>query len=476
MTQEEFIEQLLALPDTAAQQQFLAEHAALVDDEVADALKGQADRYLRSDVQHSSQTAALLCSLPELTGNPCHRALGLLAEANARSIGGLGEYQRAVELYDEAAEIYRACGVEVEQARSQVGKVWSLASLGRYAEAFETGAWASQVLEQHARWLPLGTLTMNLAAIHSRQGEDARALTPVGPGARHLPETGAGRRAVSADGGLSTAPSSCAISGSSMPRSKRASTPLPMLERLEQSVEAARARQNLAVTYFVLGRYNEALALLDEVRGVLIADGRRRDVILLDVFTSDCLLQLRRFADVLDKCCLARGPIPRAGCAFRGRAGHLERGRSLRGPGAFRGGARFVGRGQVDVRGGTQPSLGGKRRPGTGCSAATARASGREPDVGPALRRAAWPATSCRSPRLRPVWSLPGLRPALDVMRLRAALWIAPWPSRVTGSCPHSSTAAIIFWAWRPRPRGIVSRRRATSPPPSRSSNVCVGI
>ena len=147
MTQEEFIEQLLALPDTAAQQRFLSEHAALVDDQVADALKGQADRYLRSDVQHALQTAALLCSLPELTGNPCHRALGLLAEANARSIGGLGEYQRAVELYDEAAEIYRGVRTaEVEQARSQVGKVWSLACLGRYDEAFETGAWASRVL------------------------------------------------------------------------------------------------------------------------------------------------------------------------------------------------------------------------------------------------------------------------------------------------------------------------------------------
>ena len=52
--------------------------------------------------------------LPELTGNPVTAPLGLLAEANVRSIGGLGEYQRAVDLYDEAAETIQACGNEAE--------------------------------------------------------------------------------------------------------------------------------------------------------------------------------------------------------------------------------------------------------------------------------------------------------------------------------------------------------------------------
>ncbi len=74
------------------------------------------------------------------------------------------------------------------------------------------------------------------------------------------------------------------------------------LNELGQQVEAARARQNLALTYFVLGRYNEALEHLDEVRDVFLADGRRRDAMLVELFISDCLLQLRRFNDVLEKC------------------------------------------------------------------------------------------------------------------------------------------------------------------------------
>ena len=68
-----------------------------------------------------------------------------------------------------------------------------------------------------------------------------------------------------------------------------------------QTVEAARPT-GLAVTYFVLGRYNEALVLFDQVRDIFLADGRQRDAILVELFVTDCLLQLRRFADVLEKC------------------------------------------------------------------------------------------------------------------------------------------------------------------------------
>jgi CHAT domain-containing protein len=301
MTHEGFMEQLLALPDTTAQRQFLAEHAALVDDEVADALKGQADRYLRSDVQHSLQTAALLCSLPELTGNPCHRALGLLAEANACSIGGLGEYQRAVELYDEAADIFEARGQPVEQARSQVGKVWSLASLGRYDEAFETGEWACQVLEKHGERRILAGLILNVGNVHSRLGDDAKSLAlweragelylGLGPEVQPLLALNELNRAI--------ALRNLGQFEASIQASKAAHD---VFAELGQRIEAARTQQNLGLTYFVLGRYNEALLLLDEARDVFCSDGRERDAILVDLFVSDCLLQLRRFTDVVDKC------------------------------------------------------------------------------------------------------------------------------------------------------------------------------
>lgn len=84
--------QLLALPDVEARERVLREHASLLDDQVAEALKAKADQSLRVDVQRSLETAGLLLHLAEVTGNPLHRALGLLAKANVHLIG-LGEYQ-----------------------------------------------------------------------------------------------------------------------------------------------------------------------------------------------------------------------------------------------------------------------------------------------------------------------------------------------------------------------------------------------
>ena len=118
MEPQSLVDQLIALPDAAAQRAFLAQHSSDLDGAFADALKAKADTFLRSDIQRSLHVAGLLCDFSEHTGNPSHRALGLLAEANVRTIG-LGEYQRAVELFDQAAGIYEARSNEVERARAR---------------------------------------------------------------------------------------------------------------------------------------------------------------------------------------------------------------------------------------------------------------------------------------------------------------------------------------------------------------------
>jgi len=176
MASQEQIEQLLKLPNIEAQKQFLQRHKSVLGDEFANALKKEADRLLRSNIQRALEMTELLHDMSDLTGNPLFRALGLLTEANVRSIGGLGEYHQAVELYDQAAEIYEAHELSVEQAKSQVGKVFSLAMLGCYQEALEAGRWAGDILEAHEQWHSLAGLTMNMAIAHGRQRDDAQAL------------------------------------------------------------------------------------------------------------------------------------------------------------------------------------------------------------------------------------------------------------------------------------------------------------
>src|SRR3972149_191279 len=300
MDAQRFVEELLKIADPALQQQFLTEHASSLDDPVAYALKAQADQFLRADIKRSLQVVDLLYHMAELTGNPGHRALGLLAEANARSIG-LGLYQRGIDLYDEAAEIYRAQGQVVDQAKSQVGKIGSLMNLGRYQEALDIGQWANTILETHAQSRPRATLIMNIGITYERLGDLTKALDM-------QEQAGTLYRQLEADGeaGLGSVELNRAILFRKLGRFEESieacEAARAILARLGQRVEAARAQQSLALTYFVLGRYNEALACLDQVRDVFAADGRQRDAMLAALLISGCLLQLRRFNDVLDKC------------------------------------------------------------------------------------------------------------------------------------------------------------------------------
>jgi len=308
MVSQDLIQQLLALPEPAAQRRFLKEHIHLLDDQSVNALKEQADQLLREDLHRALQAAELLLHLAELTANPLHRAQGLLAKAHARSFGGLGEYEQAVALLDEAAGIYRAHNRPVDEARAQIGRIWSLAQLGRYGEALETGQWASRILEENAEWLWLAKLTTNLGVIHRRLREDATALALYDQARDLYDRLGAEEEAERALARLEQNRSTVLRNLGRFEASIQASqNALEMLTHSGQHAGAARARQNLAVTYFILGRYNEALELLDQARSFFLADGRLRDAILVELFVSDCLLQLRRFTDVLDKCSQIRG-------------------------------------------------------------------------------------------------------------------------------------------------------------------------
>lgn len=311
MTTQEMIERLLAVGDPASQQALLQTYAAQWNGTAAAILKAEADRLLRADVGRSLEVARLMQDLGAWTGNPLDRALGLLAEANARSIG-LGEYQQAITLYDEAAAIYERADLPMEQARAQVGKVGALSFLGRYAEATDAGQWAGIVLEAHSQWQPLATLTMNLAIMHARMGEDAQALGLFDRAGELYATLGEAGRA----GWLWVQLNRAFVLrnlGQFEASMAACRTAQEELAAMGQTVAAARAQQNLALTHFILGQYNEALKGLDHVRDVFAADGRQRDAMLVDLFVSNCLLQLRRYHDVLETCRQVRSTFTELG-------------------------------------------------------------------------------------------------------------------------------------------------------------------
>lgn len=293
--------ELFSTDDPAEQKWILARALEGLDiSEAGRRLKEQADHYLRANLQRSLDTCALLYELAERSGDPIPRALGLLAEANARSIG-MGEYEAALDLYDEGAEIYQKMGREVEYGSAQNGKIGTLMFLGRYHEALEVGVWAAEVLRRTSNWLPLAKMTNNMAIIYYHLGDDKLALEMFEKCQRLYEKAGngGGPEWLRTELNRSIVMRNLGEFEASIQASQRASN---MLVNAGQRVEAARAQQSLAQTYFILGRNNEALQILDEVSEAFLADRRMRDAALVELYRTDILLQLRRFSKVLENC------------------------------------------------------------------------------------------------------------------------------------------------------------------------------
>ena len=278
------------------------------------ALKKETDRLIQVDIERCRALAALIITLGAQAGNPAYRATGLLADANACAIG-LGQYAQAVELYDEAAALFQCCGLPIEQAKVSIGRIYALSNLGRYQDALADGEWARDVLRAHEEWYHLARLKVNMAIIYGRMGEDNQALDLLDLARQAYAQTGAqGELSI-----LRVEMNRAHVLRNLGRFQESIETSQRLYEahhRLGRSLDAARAQQALALTYFVQGRYNEALALLDEVREAFLRDDRQRHAMLVELFISDCLLQLRRFGDVLEKCREVRGLFAELGTRF----------------------------------------------------------------------------------------------------------------------------------------------------------------
>lgn len=316
------IDRLLACPDLPSQKSFVDGNLALFSETEVQALKDEATLVLRADVHRSLELAELVLYVAECADNPLYRALGLLAQGNAYTLGGLGEYQIGLERYNEAAAIYQAHDLPVKAANAQVAKLLALSNLGRYDEALATGEWASAILADHGEWMALGRMTGNMGTIYFRMGQDEQALAKYEQARdlyRKAGTTGEpGNAMARAESNRANALRNLGRFSESVEASEAA---IDYLEKSGQEAEVARARQILAVTYFILGNYNDSLKLLDQAQAFFAADGRQRDAILVDLFTCECLLELGRYHDALEKSRAARLRFAEYGAAFEvGRA------------------------------------------------------------------------------------------------------------------------------------------------------------
>jgi CHAT domain-containing protein len=295
------IEQLLALPDEPARRTFLETHAATLTEaeanDLADALKAQADHYLRAELAACWQFTHLLFYLAELRGDEFIRALALRAEGNALSIGQ-AHFREAIEKYDEAAAIYRAQGRELDEAKSQIGKVFALTNLGRYDEAIRVGEWVAEILAKYPERLLLADTLVNLGIAYGKQNNESEALSQFEKALGYCDSSDVSDKAF-IDWNRSEALRNLGRLDEAILAGESA---LAGFTQAQQPAASAAAMRSIAESFFVVGRYNDSIKYLESARPVFELDGRIEDVAITDWLISDSLLITQKFLAVINKC------------------------------------------------------------------------------------------------------------------------------------------------------------------------------
>jgi CHAT domain-containing protein len=247
----------------------------------------------------AQQLTTLFDELATLLDDEPMRALAWRAQGNVYLYQQ--SYQEALTCYDRAVQLYNQGQHRLSAAEAEVGVVGALTQLGKYKEAEAVYTRISAIFTQFEQWRPLAKVTGNLAISYNRLGRDYEALALAAEASRLFRRLG--------DAGLASLPlieNNRAISlrnlgrfGEAIAASQDAYT---LNCQLGQTAEAARSLQTMAFTYFLRGHYNRALQLYEEARQAFLAGGRIRDALAGDLEATDCLLQLRRFDTVLQKC------------------------------------------------------------------------------------------------------------------------------------------------------------------------------
>ncbi len=334
MNVDSLVTQLVDLADTpGAAKKTVEELGADEILPVAEGLKRQTLFYARRTGPKAVAIAELILKMADWREEPLVRALGLQTKAIAYTLLDR-DYDQALDLFSASEAIYAEHDDELSIAVGEVTRIWALACVQRFEEAYAAGDWAERVLTEHQAYRSLAALGNNLSIIYGRRGKDVEALERIlkvevayqrlgDEGERRLPLAQMNRAIVLRNLGRFT---------ESIAANQEA---LQAAEKLAQTANVARAKQNLGITYFVLGRFTEAHALLQEARDIFLADGRHRDAILVELFISDGLLHLRRFEAVLKKCRQVRQSFREAGTQFEVAQAMLNEATALAGLNAY---------------------------------------------------------------------------------------------------------------------------------------------
>ncbi len=152
----------------------LRRHKELLSVETVLKLAELAREKVRVNAQESLHFAEAALGVARALGDEEALARGLRAKAN--SLWFLSQNRPAVELYEQAIELYQKHGNETEVGRTLSSAIQPLIRLGEYDRAVEWADRARRIFSRNGDTLRLARLELNAANIYHRQDRFAEAL------------------------------------------------------------------------------------------------------------------------------------------------------------------------------------------------------------------------------------------------------------------------------------------------------------
>lgn len=170
-----FVSSLLSMPKEAVKQ-FITEHAPEVDDldAAAQLLKDEAQAQETRDVELSLAIADLLLAFADQTGNPRHRALGLLARGNV--LMRQGYHREAIDCFDAAGADFLKANDEIGWARTRISYVFCASRIRVIEQALQHVERAREIFLSHKEYGRAADLETNLAIALADIGRYQEAL------------------------------------------------------------------------------------------------------------------------------------------------------------------------------------------------------------------------------------------------------------------------------------------------------------
>jgi tetratricopeptide (TPR) repeat protein len=157
----------LAAADEAERAMLLKRYGALVDVDLARALKRLYDDTESSDPARAVGAAGALMAVADAIDDPEVRALAAWTSGMAKLDGG--QMEEAIAYLNDAETQFLGLGRPHTAAATQVSKLIALAMLGRYDEAIACGLQARDVFLAHGDTLAAGKIEQNLGNIYYRR-------------------------------------------------------------------------------------------------------------------------------------------------------------------------------------------------------------------------------------------------------------------------------------------------------------------